>query len=110
VRPILLTSLVLFSVSAPAALPAQDLDAILARFNAARKTATPEIAAYMDRAEGCWHFAGEEPYSAARRAEINRALSELKCTTLKADGQALRRKYARSAPAIEALDAAAALE
>lgn len=97
-------------MSAPAALPAQDLDAILARFNAARKTASPEIAAYMDRAEGCWHFAGEEPYSAARRAEINRALSELKCTTLKADGQALRQKYARSAPSIEALDAAAALE
>ena len=109
-RPILLAGLVLLSMAAPAALPAQDLDAILARFNAARKTASPEIATYMDRAEGCWHFAGEEPYSAARRAEINRALSELKCTTLKADGQALRRKYARSAPAIEALDAAAALE
>lgn len=97
-------------MAAPAALPAQDLDAILARFNAARKTAPEEIAAYMDRAEGCWHFAGEEPYNAARRAEINRALTSLKCTTLKADGQVLRRKYARSAPALAALDAAAALE
>ena len=66
--------------------------------------------AVQDRAEGCWHFAGEEPYDAARRAEINRALSELNCTTLKSDGQALRRKYARSAPALAALDAAAALE
>ncbi|TAJ84279.1 hypothetical protein [Reyranella sp.] len=109
-RPILLAALVLLAMTAPAALPAQDLDAILARFNAARKTAPEEIAAYMDRAEGCWHFAGEEPYNAARRAEINRALTELKCTTLKADGQALRRKYARSAPALAALDAAAALE
>lgn len=97
-------------MAAPAALPAQDLDAILERFNAARKTAPAEIAAYMDRTEGCWHFAGEEPYDDARRAEINRALIELKCTTLKADGQALRRKYARSAPALAALDAAAALE
>ncbi|MCA0248951.1 MAG: hypothetical protein LCH93_20250 [Proteobacteria bacterium] len=109
-RPILLAASVLLAMAAPAALPAQDLDAILERFNAARKTAPTEIAAYMDRAEGCWHFAGEEPYDDARRAEINRALIELECTTLKADGQALRRKYARSAPALAALDAAAALE
>lgn len=109
-RPILLAASVLLSIAAPAALPAQDLDAILARFNAARKTAPEEIAAYMDRAEGCWHFAGEEPYDDARREEINRALIELDCTTLKADAQALRRKYARSTPALSALDAAAALE
>lgn len=109
-RPILLAASVLLAMAAPAALPAQDLDAILERFNVARRTAPEEIAAYMDRAEGCWHFAGEEPYDAARRAEINRALIELKCTALKADGQALRRKYARSAPALAALDAAAALE
>lgn len=96
------------AVSVPAA--AQDLDAILKRFNAARKTAPADVGAYMDRAEGCWHFAGEEPYDAARRAEIERALSELHCSRLKQDAQALRRKYARSAPVLDALDAAAALE
>ena len=96
------------AVSAPAA--AQDLDAILKRFNAARKTVPADVGAYMDRAEGCWHFAGEEPYDAARRAEINRALSDLRCDRLKEDASALRRKYARSAPVLDALDAAAALE
>lgn len=96
------------AVSVPAA--AQDLDAILKRFNAARKTAPADVGAYMDRAEGCWHFAGEEPYDAARRAEIERALSELNCSRLRQDAQALRRKYARSAPVLDALDAAAALE
>jgi hypothetical protein len=96
------------AVSVPAA--AQDLDAILKRFNAARKTVPADVGAYMDRAEGCWHFADEEPYDAARRAEIERALSELQCPRLKQDAQALRRKYARSAPVLDALDAAAALE
>lgn len=96
------------AVSVPAA--AQDLDAILKRFNAARKTVPADVGAYMDRAEGCWHFAGEEPYDAARRAEIDRALTELRCTRLKEDATALRRKYARSAPVLDALDAAAALQ
>lgn len=89
---------------------AQDLDAILKRFNAARKTVPADVGAYMDRAEGCWHFAGEEPYDAARRAQIDRALADLRCTRLKEDATALRRKYARSAPVLDALDAAAALQ
>lgn len=86
------------------------LDAILERFNAARKTAPVDIGAYMDRAEGCWHFAGEEGYDAARRAEIGRALRELRCAGLKSDEARLRRRHARSPEALAAIDAAAALQ
>jgi hypothetical protein len=82
----------------------------LQRFNAARKTAPADVQAYMYRAESCWHFAGEEGYDAARVAEINRALVQLRCSRLKADEAALRRKYARSPAALAAIDAAAALE
>lgn len=88
----------------------QSLDAILERFNAARKTAPADIGVYMDRAEACWHFAGEEGYDAARRAEIGRALRELRCAGLKNDEARLRRRYARSPEALAAIDAAAALQ
>lgn len=43
---------------------------------------------------GCAHWGGEEPYDAARRAEIARALAELRCATLGSDRAALRLKYA----------------
>ena len=102
--------MVILTAAAFGSAAAQDLDAILKRFNAARKTVPADVGAYMDRAEGCWHFAGEEPYDAARRAEIDRALTDLRCARLKEDATALRRKYARSAPVLDALDAAAALQ
>lgn len=88
----------------------QSLDAILERFNAARRTAPGDVGVYMDRAEACWHFAGEEGYDAARRAEIGRALRELGCAGLKSDEAELRRRHARSPEALAAIDAAAALQ
>jgi hypothetical protein len=99
------------ALATPSSVLAEDsLDATLKRFNAARRTAPADVGAYMDRAEGCWHFAGEEAYDAARRAEIDRALAELKCSSLKAEEATLRRKYARSPAALAAIDAAASLE
>lgn len=48
------------------------------------------VARFLERAENCEHWMGEEPYDDARRAEINRNLSDLRCTTVRRDGEALR--------------------
>jgi len=45
---------------------------------------------FVERAEMCEHFAGEEPYDEARRAEIDRNLNDLRCTTIRRDGEALK--------------------
>ena len=48
------------------------------------------VAQFVERAEMCAHWSGEEPYEAARRAEIEAALTEMRCSTLLRDGEALR--------------------
>ena len=48
------------------------------------------VARFVERAEMCEHFAGEEPYDDARRAEIDRNLNDLRCTTITRDGEALK--------------------
>lgn len=48
------------------------------------------VARFVERAEMCVHFAGEEPYDDARRAEIDRNLADLRCTTVRRDGEALK--------------------
>ena len=65
-------------------------DAVL---DAAVRTPT-EVFDYAGRWAGCAHWGGEEPYDAGRRAEIARAVTELRCAALEADGAALRRTYA----------------
>ena len=58
-----------------------------------------DVASYVDRREGCNHWAGEEGYDAARRAEINKAIDDLRCTALNRDEKALRHRY-RHNPAV----------
>lgn len=48
------------------------------------------VARFVERAEMCVHWAGEEPYDAERRAEIDRNLADLRCTTVRRDGEALK--------------------
>ncbi|MDI6623397.1 MAG: hypothetical protein QME55_01595 [Brevundimonas sp.] len=48
------------------------------------------VTRFVERAEMCEHWAGEEPYDDARRAEIDRALNDLRCTTITRDGEALK--------------------
>lgn len=48
------------------------------------------VTRFVERAEMCGHWAGEEPYDEARRAEIDRALNDLRCTTITRDGEALK--------------------
>ena len=58
-----------------------------------------DVAQYVGRREGCNHWAGEEGYDADRRAQINKAISDLKCTRLERDEKLLRHRY-RHNPAI----------
>ena len=48
------------------------------------------VARFVERAQMCEHWMGEEPYDAARRAEIEGNLRDLRCTTVRRDGEALR--------------------
>lgn len=48
------------------------------------------VTRFVERAEMCAHWGGEEPYDAARRAEIDRNLDDLRCTTIRRDGEALK--------------------
>lgn len=45
---------------------------------------------FVERAEMCAHWSGEEPYAEARRAEIEDALGDMRCSTLLRDGEALK--------------------
>lgn len=63
----------------------------------------------MDRARLCQHFAGEEPYDAARRAEIEQAFTEQGCAALAGDAAALRARYRGQPAALQAIEAGAAL-
>jgi hypothetical protein len=58
-----------------------------------------DVANYVDRREGCNHWAGEEGYDAARRTEINKAIADLRCTALDRDERVLRHRY-RHYPAV----------
>ncbi|HEY3949398.1 hypothetical protein [Phenylobacterium sp.] len=55
-----------------------------------------DVRVHIDRAINCGHWAGEEPYDAARRREIERALRSLHCEVFDAEAKRLRRKYAAS--------------
>ena len=48
------------------------------------------VTRFVERAEMCAHWSGEEPYDDARRAEIDRNLRDLRCTTITRDGEALK--------------------
>ena len=48
------------------------------------------VTRFVERAQMCEHWMGEEPYDDARRAEIDRNLNDLRCTTITRDGEALK--------------------
>ena len=84
---------------------ATDMDDVAVRAQIAR--APKPVQSLVDRREGCTHFAGEEPYDAARRRYLNRMFKELRCSQLAADDKVLRKRYARDRNAIAVLDATA---
>jgi hypothetical protein len=60
----------------------------------------PDVARYADRREGCNHWAGEEGYDAARHAQINKAIADLRCTALDRDERGLRHRYRHNPAAL----------
>lgn len=62
------------------------------------------VADFIARRMECEHWAGEEPYDRKRRAEINRNLRSLRCSSVKREEASLRRKYPKRPEIIRALD------
>ena len=48
------------------------------------------VARFAERAQMCEHWMGEEPFDDARRAQIDQNLNDLRCTTIRRDGEALK--------------------
>jgi hypothetical protein len=61
-----------------------------------------DVAAFIQRRDACDHLRGEEPYDAARAAELKRGLAE-NCTGTDRELAALRRKYAAQARVMKRL-------
>jgi hypothetical protein len=53
----------------------------------------PDAAEFVERADGCLHWRGEEATDKARMQEIQSALKELKCPELRTDSISLLTKY-----------------
>ena len=53
-----------------------------------------EVLDFVGRASMCAHWGGEEPYDADRRAEIEAAVTELRCEALPAEAARLKAQYA----------------
>jgi hypothetical protein len=61
----------------------------------------PPVRAFVERRQGCNHWAGEEPYDEKRAKEIARAIDKLRCDRLDDDELDLRRRYARQPAALK---------
>lgn len=66
----------------------------------------PEISALVERAEGCFHFQGEEPYDEYRRGDIARAIMNLRCDTLGSEVASTRARFDGAPEAQARLDRA----
>jgi hypothetical protein len=62
----------------------------------------------IERQVACNHWAGEEPYDAERAKEIEKAVNQLKCSTLEQDEAKLIKKYKARADVKEAINQAKA--
>jgi hypothetical protein len=62
-----------------------------------------DIRDFIDRRANCNHWAGEEPYDAERRAEIEAATNRLGCARLEKDEVTLARRHSKNGHALKAL-------
>ncbi len=79
---------------------------MMAGCDASPPTVQQDVRDFLKRIQDCQHWAGEEGYDAARRAEINAAYTKLRCAALDADEQALKRRYDNNPALLKTLDAA----
>lgn len=68
-----------------------------------------DVAKFQADVETCIHFAGEEPYDAARRREINAAVRK-HCGPAERNGAPLRKKYAKNPLVLNRVNAIQALK
>jgi len=64
------------------------------------------VAALIERMVQCQHWAGEEPYDNARRAEIARAVRRLRCESIEQDERRLLKAHASNPEVRQRLEAA----
>jgi len=60
---------------------------------------------FIARRSDCNHWLGEEPYDAARKAEILKAVTELRCRSITRDETRIRHRYHRNNRVLKALRA-----
>ena len=64
----------------------------------------PDARAVAERAALCGHFAGEIAGNRSERdQEVHRGMGELRCETIEQELSAIRSRYARNRPVLEAL-------
>jgi hypothetical protein len=71
-----------------------------------RKGLPRDVIDFIERQGACNHWGGEEAYDEERRREIEAGVKGLACERLDRDQRRLRKKYARAAKVIDAIDAA----
>jgi hypothetical protein len=79
---------------------------MLAGCDASPPTVQQDVRDFLQRRQDCNHWAGEEGYDAARKAEINAAYTKLRCATLDAEEPELKRRYNNHPALLKVLDAA----
>jgi hypothetical protein len=62
-----------------------------------------DVIAFLSRKEGCQHWAGEEAYDKDRAKEIKKAVNNLQCKQLDADGKKLQKKYKKNSEVRKAI-------
>jgi hypothetical protein len=67
------------------------------------------VVKFVERRADCNHWTGEEPYDAPRRAEIERAIRDLRCARIEEDEARIRRRYRTNVEVIAILDETADL-
>lgn len=73
---------------------------------ALRQGMATDVSDFIRRAMICNHWAGEEPYDDDRRAQINAAISALRCRELDSDQKSLRSRYAGNKPVLNRISQA----
>ncbi len=68
------------------------------------RAAPTEVRDFVERREGCKHWAGEKPYDKDSAAEIATALRRLRCDRVEKDGAALHRRFRSHPDTLELLD------
>ena len=70
----------------------------------ARQAALPSpVKALLARSDECLHWSGEDAYDAERGAQIEKAVTRLRCDTVAADAARLEQRYRKNPAAVKAL-------